>query len=609
MTAGGGEAPPPSSSAVTTRHGLCVLTRVDLWVQLSASLSVRKAKNEQPTAGPPSCEASPNTCSAPRSAQQLAIAVDPQERHEPCRGYADKDDDSGAGLEADSEAVELANEMLALGLPTAFNSSRASDVPGQTKVDDHAVSHKKSKSKSKGARKKETSLHGRPVPTAGTSTPLWTPLWSDEYEQWYYCDYATGRTQWEPPAWKEAPALAWEAAAWEAPAWEAPAESQARGDHGSLLPDIGPSSLDMSLPGRPNLGTWEQQVTADFGSSSTAPVGTPSHTDEEKKLQPRCPEGLLSSSSEEAGRARGPMAAASPSCNSKAWVLNFEEEAEFLNAPALLVSRLCSKELEAGAGGDLSQQPEEASARTLSTATAANVLLANSGAGVKLQEVLPKAAADSDVSESTAKYWKQRYRLFSRFDEGILLDEEGWFSVTPEAIAIHQAGRLACHVIIDAFCGVGGNSIQFARTCGRVIAIDISPTRLALAHHNAKIYGVEDKIDFVVGDFIQLAPTLKADTVFLSPPWGGPDYLKAEVYDLRTMLLPLDGFKLFQIAAGIGQVCFFLPRNSNVEQLSQLSLLSSPPLPCEVEQNYVNKRLKTLTAYYGHVAKACMSSS
>eukprot|EP00850_Spirogloea_muscicola_P011580 SM000072S21214 [mRNA] locus=s72:357544:361465:- [translate_table: standard] len=532
MTAAGGEAPPPPSSAATTGHGLCALTRVDLWVQRSASVAERKAKSEQPAAGPPSCEANPNTCLAPRSAQQLAVAVDPQGRHEPCGGYTDKDDDRGAGLEPDSEAVELANEMLALGLPTAFNSSRAtaSDVPVQSKADGRAASHKKSKSKSKGAKKKGTSVHGRSAPTAGTSTPLWTPLWSDEYEQVYYCDYATGQTQWEPPA-----------------------ESQAGGDFGSSLPEIGLPSSDNCLPGRSDLGMWEQQVTADIGGSTTAPVGTPSHTDEEKKMQLRCPEGLLSSSSEEAGRARGPLAAAGP-----------------------------SEELEAGAGGDLSQQPGEASARTLSTATAANVLLAHPGAGMKLQEVLPKAAADSDVSESTAKYWKQRYRLFSRFDEGILLDEEGWFSVTPEAIAIHQAGRLACHVIIDAFCGVGGNSIQFARTCGRVIAIDISPTRLALAHHNAKIYGVEDKIDFVVGDFIQLAPTLKADTVFLSPPWGGPDYLKAEVYDLHTMLLPLDGFKLFQIAAAIGQVCFFLPRNSDVEQLSQLSFLSSPPLPCEV---------------------------
>ncbi|XP_045060870.2 trimethylguanosine synthase isoform X1 [Desmodus rotundus] len=67
-----------------------------------------------------------------------------------------------------------------------------------------------------------------------------------------------------------------------------------------------------------------------------------------------------------------------------------------------------------------------------------------------------------------AKYWAQRYRLFSRFDDGIKLDTEGWFSVTPEKIAEHIANRVSqsfkCDIVVDAFCGVGGNTIQFALT-------------------------------------------------------------------------------------------------------------------------------------------------
>jgi len=42
-------------------------------------------------------------------------------------------------------------------------------------------------------------------------------------------------------------------------------------------------------------------------------------------------------------------------------------------------------------------------------------------------------------------------------------DLEGWFSVTPEALAQHAASRLSCEVVVDAFCGVGGNTIQLAR--------------------------------------------------------------------------------------------------------------------------------------------------
>lgn len=49
-----------------------------------------------------------------------------------------------------------------------------------------------------------------------------------------------------------------------------------------------------------------------------------------------------------------------------------------------------------------------------------------------------------------------------------VVSTEGWFSVTPEKIAEHIALRVqdsfSTELIIDAFCGVGGNAIQFALT-------------------------------------------------------------------------------------------------------------------------------------------------
>lgn len=71
-----------------------------------------------------------------------------------------------------------------------------------------------------------------------------------------------------------------------------------------------------------------------------------------------------------------------------------------------------------------------------------------------------------------------------------------------------------------------------------MIAIDIDPAKIELARNNARVYGVEDRIEFVVGDFLQLAPTLKADVVFLSPPWGGPDYMFNPNYNLDSIQVP-----------------------------------------------------------------------
>jgi len=57
------------------------------------------------------------------------------------------------------------------------------------------------------------------------------------------------------------------------------------------------------------------------------------------------------------------------------------------------------------------------------------------------------------------KYEIKRYELFSRYDEGVYLDEESFYSVTPERIAEYLGQRLKCGTILDGFCGCGGNLI------------------------------------------------------------------------------------------------------------------------------------------------------
>ncbi|CAM0949323.1 unnamed protein product [Alopecurus aequalis] len=204
-----------------------------------------------------------------------------------------------------------------------------------------------------------------------------------------------------------------------------------------------------------------------------------------------------------------------------------------------------------------------------------------------------------NISSDIAKYWNQRYSLFSLFDSGIKMDEEGWFSVTPEPIAKHHASRVGAGILIDCFTGVGGNTIQFATKCKHVVAVDIDPQKIGCAQHNATVYGVNDHIDFIVGDFIHIAPRLKGETAFMSPPWGGPDYAKADVYDMKTMLKPCDGYYLFKLATVIAsRVVMFLPRNTDLNQLADMCLSVDPPWTVEVEKNFLNGKLKAITAYF-----------
>jgi len=208
--------------------------------------------------------------------------------------------------------------------------------------------------------------------------------------------------------------------------------------------------------------------------------------------------------------------------------------------------------------------------------------------------VIPGELLDQPVMY---KYWVQRYRLFSKFDSGIKMDREAWYSVTPEAIAKHIASRCKSNIVVDAFCGVGGNAIQFATTCNRVIAIDIDPKKIELARHNARVYGVQEKIEFILGDFFQVVPRIKGDVIFMDPPWGGPQYHDQEVFDLQLMGGSMDGYKVFQTARLVtDNIVYALPKNTNV---SQISSLVEPGGRLEIEQNVLNGKVKTLTCYFG----------
>ncbi|KAF5376839.1 hypothetical protein D9757_008885 [Collybiopsis confluens] len=244
-------------------------------------------------------------------------------------------------------------------------------------------------------------------------------------------------------------------------------------------------------------------------------------------------------------------------------------------------------------------------------------------------------ATIQDVPDHLKKYYAQRERLFSLFSSppGCLLDAEGWFSCTPERIANQIAERCRCDTILDAFCGVGGNAIAFAKTCQRVIALDTSPIRLALARHNAQIYGVAQHIEFVLTDYISFANTYlsgpksstsrKIDVVFLSPPWGGPSYLSHSALDPNTnevhaeatdtepphaifslsAVEPIHGADLFQLSRRISpNIAYYLPRNTNLEEVSSLLGEDAKEEFIEVEEEWMGKKLKALTCYFGGLA-------
>lgn len=178
----------------------------------------------------------------------------------------------------------------------------------------------------------------------------------------------------------------------------------------------------------------------------------------------------------------------------------------------------------------------------------------------------PEAPADCPFGIDLQKYWDRRHSLFHRFDEGIQVDAEGLYSAKPEESALRIAEALGGRVVLDAFCGVGGSAIGFARHGSRVLSVDTEATRLEMARHNARVYGVSDRIEFVLGDCRDFLRAADFDAVYFDPPWGGPEYSKRPRFPLEGF--EPDGRELLRLAfereARIG---FTVPPNFDLMQV------------------------------------------
>ncbi|OQR79415.1 trimethylguanosine synthase-like [Tropilaelaps mercedesae] len=223
--------------------------------------------------------------------------------------------------------------------------------------------------------------------------------------------------------------------------------------------------------------------------------------------------------------------------------------------------------------------------------------------------------ASGKKKKSNTKYIAQRHRLISKYSKKLILSDQAWFSICPEEIARHIGSRLSkLHQqlgrplkVLEPFCGAGSNAVHCARMShvGRVYAFDIDPKETASARQLARLYNVEHKISIATRDVLALRPEMlhtRIDAVVCSPPWGGPDYKKDKIFDLKHVRTPMAYNDILRhLSAFTTNLALLMPRNSCLDQyVESARAIRSKHL--ELEQNVLAGKMKTITVYYGKLA-------
>ncbi|VDQ16342.1 unnamed protein product [Trichobilharzia regenti] len=148
-----------------------------------------------------------------------------------------------------------------------------------------------------------------------------------------------------------------------------------------------------------------------------------------------------------------------------------------------------------------------------------------------------------------------------------------------------------------------------------VVAVECDPIRIAMATHNAEIYGVGHLIEFVCDDYFTWSQSPKKTeymAAFMSPPWGGPSYLDLDSFELSNIKFQnsdTDFWSALYLALVLanGNAAVYLPRNTNIANFVKISTkcvkeLRTDPLNIEFELDLINSKAKALTVYFGALA-------
>ena len=183
-----------------------------------------------------------------------------------------------------------------------------------------------------------------------------------------------------------------------------------------------------------------------------------------------------------------------------------------------------------------------------------------------------------------------------KFNQTVRSDSAGIRFATPEIVAQYRAKRLKCKRLADISCGIGGQTIFFAKECKMVYAIEIDPEKIEYAKENCRQYGV-DNVKFICADALSreaIEQIPEVDIIFSDPA-------RPATEDRRTItnLEPAIPNVIAAYSHITSNFAFEAPPQLTPEKI---------PFDCEREYLSLDGKLNRLTLYFGDLKRSDKSA-
>jgi len=174
------------------------------------------------------------------------------------------------------------------------------------------------------------------------------------------------------------------------------------------------------------------------------------------------------------------------------------------------------------------------------------------------------------------------------------------YFVEPHIPVFAEFDRWKGKRVLEIGCGIGTDTISFARAGAQVTAVDLSDESLAVARQRAAVYGLEDRITFHQADTERLSETVPVEAYDLVYSFGvlhhtpGP---QNAIRELRRYMAPEGTFKMmvyhryswkvFWILAKFGKGAFW-----KLDEL--IARYSEAQTGCPVTYSYSRRSVRDL---------------